>query len=406
MKNFLLDLASIDLINVTQLVCVSSSNSCARHSLPLSSQAVTPSQIVPYDAYESFTENFDLSILASDNPYSSTNFGSSTNTALPTITTTPPPAADLLPTTMPIKIENSQQWDSYNNHAYSNQLQVTVPQYGSNGMYSYPSPQSTNSSMSYENQFSVFPPSPTPSIGSGDYQQSSTYGMHYNFKQEPSSGSLLPPSPPESNGATSPSAQFYMDQVKVEPQDYPMVDNSVPLEDCVDIEEYFRGIRPESMFRPIESAPSVELGATDSKDHVLLRECLQDTSFQRRHNLKPVALESLFGGWESRGDIEPVISLAIEQARRDVEDTCATLNISPGKNILKNPINRELRDRFYITGRNHLERKGIGSNIITDSAFVEDGFITVEWLSLYVCLRIYLCLAHFFVFATEFPTLL
>lgn len=378
MKNFLLDLASIDLINVTQLVCVPSIN-----SLPLSLQAVTPSQIVPYDAYENFTDNFDLSILASDNPYSSTNFGSAptpaTNTTLPTITTTPPPAADLLPTT--IKMENSQLWDSYNNHAFSNQLQVTVPQYGSNGMYSYPSPQSTNSSMSYENQFSVFPPSPTPSIGSGDYQQSAAYGMQYNFKQESNSGSLLlPPSPPESNGAPSPSAQFYMDQVKVEPQEYPMVDHSMPLEDCVDIEEYFRGIRPESMFRPIESAPSVELGVSDSKDHVLLRECLQDTSFQRRHNLKPVALESLFGGWESRGDIEPVISLAIEQARRDVEDTCATLNISPGKNSIKNSITREERTVLY----DHLERKGVGSEIITDSAFVENGFVTVEWLSLYV----------------------
>lgn len=145
---------------------------------------------------------------------------------------------------------------------------------------------------------------------------------------------MLPPSPPESNGAPSPSGQFYVDQIKVEPQDYQqMVDNSVPLEDCVDIEEYFLGIRTESMFRPIESAPTVE-GTNDSKDHQLLRECLQDTTFQRRHNLKPVALESLFGGWESRGDIPGltgVISLAIEQARRDVEDTCATLNISPGE---------------------------------------------------------------------------
>lgn len=226
-----------------------------------------------------------------------------------------------------------ENWESssYNSNAFCNQLQVKVPQYG-NGMYSYPSPQSTNSSMSYENQFSVFPPSPTPSINSGEFNHS---GYGCNFKQEPVSGNLLlPPSPPDSNGAPSPSAQFYMDQVKVEPQDYQqMVDNSVPLEDCVDIEEYFRGIRPESMFRPIDSAPSVD--GVDSKDHQLLRECLQDTSFQRRHNLKPVALESLFGGWESRGDIEPVISLAIEQARRDVEETCATLNISPGEKIFE-----------------------------------------------------------------------
>lgn len=107
-----------------------------------------------------------------------------------------------------------------------------------------------------------------------------------------------------------------------------MGENSVPLEDCVDIEEYFKNIRPDTMFRPIESAPTVD---GSSKDHQLLRECLQDTSFQRKNNLRPVALESLLGGWDARGDIEPVISLALEQARRDVEDTCTTLNISPGK---------------------------------------------------------------------------
>lgn len=336
---------------MTQLVCVPSIIT----DPPLSPlQAVTPPQIVPYDAYDNFSENFDLSILAQDNPYSATSFGSPATTVptttLPIITTTPPthesyvdPSKLMMPT---IKVENTH-WDSaYNPSAFSNQLQVTVPQYGghnnnnnnNSSMYSYPSPQSTNSSMSYENQFSVFPPSPTPSINGGEYNQSAYAGnMGQYFKQE--SNLLLPPSPPDSNGAPSPSAQFYMDPIKMEPLDYPqpqqLVDNAVPLEDCVDIEEYFRGIRPESMFRPIDSAPSVEgasaEGANDSKDHQLLREYLQDTSFQRRHNLKPVALESLFGGWESRGDIEPVISLAIEQARRDVEDTCATLNISPGK---------------------------------------------------------------------------
>lgn len=313
-----------------------------------------------------------MSILVSDNPYSATSFGSppaattvpnvanNTTTTLPIITTTPPatvayadPSKLLMPS---IKLENTHWESSYDQNttsAFSNQLQVTVPQYGGGGMYSYPSPQSTNSSMSYENQLSVFPPSPTPSSNSGDFNHSTYLGSNSNsychFKQEPNL--LLPPSPPDSNGAPSPSAQFYMDQIKMEPLDYQpqhqqqqqqqpqphqLVDNSVPLEDCVDIEEYFRGIRPESLFRPIDSAPSVEEGATasganDSKDHQLLREYLQDTSFQRKHNLKPVALESLFGGWESRGDIEPVISLAIEQARRDVEDTCAALNISPGK---------------------------------------------------------------------------
>lgn len=68
------------------------------------------------------------------------------------------------------------------------------------------------------------------------------------------------------------------------------------------------------------------------KDHQLLREYLQDTTFQRKHNLKPLALESLFvGDWSARDDIEPVISLALDHARKDVQTTCAALKISPSK---------------------------------------------------------------------------
>lgn len=72
----------------------------------------------------------------------------------------------------------------------------------------------------------------------------------------------------------------------------------------------------------------------DTKDHQLLREYLQDTTFQRKHNLKPLALESLFvGDWGVRDDIEPVISLALDHARRDVRSTCALLNISAGESF-------------------------------------------------------------------------
>lgn len=313
---------------------------------------------MPYDAYDNFSENFDLSILASENPYSATNFASvSATTTLPMITTTPPTdsfddPSKLMPS---IKMENisSPQWDSYGmtNNSFANQLHVNVPQYGGNSSIfnSYPSPQSSNSSMSYENQFSAFPPSPTPTIN--DFNKATMApSTPMQFKQEFSCNLLLPPSPPDSNGAPSPSSQLmYMDPIKMEPLDYQpqqqIAENSVPLEDCVDIEEYFRGLRSESVFRPIESAmTSVEAATSgDAKDHQLLREYLQDTSFQRRHNLKPVPLESLFGGWESRGDIEPVISLAMEQARRDVEDTCAALNISPGKRSFKLTKSRQMQ---------------------------------------------------------------
>lgn len=83
------------------------------------------------------------------------------------------------------------------------------------------------------------------------------------------------------------------------------------------------------------------------KDHQLLREALKDTSFQKKFNIKPFD----FGFLESdikmeepeqndllrtcneqiaRENIEPVLNLAMEQMRQDVDNTCATLGISTG----------------------------------------------------------------------------
>ncbi|XP_065158566.1 DNA-binding protein D-ETS-4 isoform X2 [Atheta coriaria] len=77
------------------------------------------------------------------------------------------------------------------------------------------------------------------------------------------------------------------------------------------------------------------------KDHQLLREVLRDTSFQRKHNIKPLD----FPNFEldikmeqktddeyvelARENIEPVLNMAIEQMRKDVSKTCSALSISP-----------------------------------------------------------------------------
>ncbi|XP_055694643.1 DNA-binding protein D-ETS-4 [Lutzomyia longipalpis] len=134
----------------------------------------------------------------------------------------------------------------------------------------------------------VFSPSPSPVTEKSQ------------IKQELS---LLPPSPPDSYGVPSPFC------VKAEPVES-------DTEACIDLDSLLQ--------KSLE-----DFDIPKKKDHMLLRECLQDTTFQKKHNLKPLALESLLGGWSTRGDIEPVISLALEHARRDVEATCATLNISP-----------------------------------------------------------------------------
>ena len=88
--------------------------------------------------------------------------------------------------------------------------------------------------------------------------------------------------------------------------------------------------------------------STDSKsDHQLLREVLRDTSFQRKYNLRPLDLGAIGTGFvaeeigtvepgECVGDlareqIEPVLSLAIQQLQKDFDNTCVALGIHPGK---------------------------------------------------------------------------
>lgn len=88
-----------------------------------------------------------------------------------------------------------------------------------------------------------------------------------------------------------------------------------------------------------------------TQDHKLLRQVLRDTSFQKKFNLKPIdfglgtgfvgnsikmeepdvqEMEEITNEELTRETIEPVLSLAIEQMRRDVDNTCSTLGISQG----------------------------------------------------------------------------
>ncbi|KYN20487.1 DNA-binding protein D-ETS-4 [Trachymyrmex cornetzi] len=76
-------------------------------------------------------------------------------------------------------------------------------------------------------------------------------------------------------------------------------------------------------------------------DHQLLREVLRDTSFQRKYNLRPVDLGGVGTGFvedmetgECVGDLareqlEPVLSLAIQQLQKDFDNTCVALGIHP-----------------------------------------------------------------------------
>lgn len=210
-----------------------------------------------------------------------------------------------------------------------------------------------------QDQFvTIFPPSPSPSI-----EYSNNHHLNQlKIKQEHTTSTtptnafgLYPPSPPDSNGAPSPIGHLMIGDIKTEPYE-------IGPEPCLDLSTFFgnqfvgdlettAASSSEHSSTPISlltssisytSAPmsTIDVQQQHRKDHQLLREYLQDTTFQRKHNLKPLALESLFIGdaWGARNDIEPVISLALEHARKDINDTCLALNISAGKFLYQIPL--------------------------------------------------------------------
>lgn len=249
----------------------------------------------PPDQYSAYADNFDLSLLPQESA--------------------PAP----IPTTVfqynapQIKVECA--WESQTQHQQqsyptsssssisrsSHQL-IPPPAYPHSA---YPSPQSSPLQSefaaygfgrlggSYDSLNSLS--SPSPSLEAASIKQE----LH-----------ILPPSPPESNCETPSPRSACGESIKAEPFD-------ADIESLIDLNSLLQ----QQSLQP------------DTKpDHQLLRECLEDTSFQKRHNLKPLALESFIGGLaEVRGDFEPVISLALEHAKREADAICAELQISQGE---------------------------------------------------------------------------
>ncbi|CAH2091660.1 unnamed protein product [Euphydryas editha] len=110
-------------------------------------------------------------------------------------------------------------------------------------------------------------------------------------------------------------------------------------EEYIDIEELLKEnqILQESVQQSYIT-PKIEV--EEPRDHILLRSALEDTSFQKRLNLRPIPLElGSVKMEESNGgaadealvapDIDRVLTMAIEQSKRDVDNTCTVLGISP-----------------------------------------------------------------------------
>lgn len=187
----------------------------------------------------------------------------------------------------------------------------------------------TNSTATTDSFFTIFPPSPTPSHDSiatppscGPYDYYGTAHIKKEFCS--SSNSLFPPSPPDSHASLSPRST-----IRCGSDNYYIKGEQT---DSFDIDSFF-GSSPQNqqLLQQQHQHHQQQQHDQQQQDHQLLREFLQDTTFQRKHNLRPLALETLLmGGWDNGDDIGPVISLALEHARKDVQRTCEALRISPG----------------------------------------------------------------------------
>ncbi|XP_055854214.1 DNA-binding protein D-ETS-4 isoform X2 [Episyrphus balteatus] len=334
------------------------------------------------DTYHAYADNFDLSLLPNEtelplspqSEYSTSSSSSSTSSSstsellLPSSTEVSPytqssqtsssatnnVSLEYIPTTIyhdqtvtQIKIE--KPWSDENlsssttlNHTNSILLEQLQHHYKF-----YPSPQPSPDHFHHHQQLnnngppatvnaSIYPPSPCPSIDAKSPYSSSQ--LHHQIKQELH---ILPPSPPESS-CGAPSPHSFAD-IKQEPDEAFIDINSL-------LEKSLSSMRQETTTNhnnttPNDSKPHIvshhhqnqhhlqhqltqHQQQSSSQDNQLLREYLEDTTFQKKHNLKPLALETLIGGLGVRGDIEPVISLALEHAKREAEATCNKLQIS------------------------------------------------------------------------------
>lgn len=309
------------------------------------------------DTYAEYANSFDLSLLPMDESeidliselqHQQTAFSSSVTqsthnlmnsggNSMFTVSSTPPLSPEYIPrpvyeppnTPFAIKTEH---WPTHHNTIVPKVIVDESPP--SNGQFKSHSP-------SEEQFLTIFPPSPAPSI---DFNNIKKEQLCFNTAY-----GLYPPSPPDSNGAPSPIGYHFAD-IKTEPFDIGCNETSINLTSFLPntFDLATNTLTPSSslydsttvLLQQQQTAthsvcPTLALtppSLDTRKDHQLLREYLQDTTFQKKHNLKPLALESLFvGDWGARGDIEPVISLALEHARKDVQQTCVTLNISAGK---------------------------------------------------------------------------
>lgn len=269
--------------------------------------------------YDDYADNFDLSLLSVDNAISSS-----------------------------VGLEQQQQQQQ---HSHDTQTRHSINAYDSieqtwynSGSNSSSTPLSPPKTITNRNDFipTVFPPSPTPSIECTAAPALSSPSTGFTvIKSEPqtySSHTLYPPSPPDSNGAPSPVGYHHYDHYSVKSMcSEPSIDASFfqcstsPASSTMStasssIDSIYGCYSNESLLMrgTMETIYAMQQtnGIEASNKNQLIDDYLQDLCEQKKLRS---TLDAIFGD-----DIEPVLSLAMEQARKDVEQTCMTLNISSG----------------------------------------------------------------------------
>ncbi|KAJ8932361.1 hypothetical protein NQ314_014728 [Rhamnusium bicolor] len=178
----------------------------------------------------------------------------------------------------------------------------------------------------------------------------------FKIKEE----NYLLPTSPASYSSASPEHQLNLQRDNTDVLD--LLDNTVlekqiKQESTVDFSNILQGFQDTDTLRQLLEEdlkkPETQTVPEKPKDHQLLREVLRDTSFQKKFNIRPIDfgfisndikmeepesgqsdLMSTCNEQIARENIEPVLNLAIEQMRKDVDSTCATLGISAGEFII------------------------------------------------------------------------
>ncbi|XP_066145230.1 DNA-binding protein D-ETS-4 isoform X1 [Euwallacea fornicatus] len=339
-------------------------------------QTVPSAGFTPPCDYSIFAENFDLSLLpGGDQPLSPSQLFQTDKQTQPKIFTTFYPSSpgsqasdsEFQPDFQALLGDNKKYLSPHS------PIHLEVPQPSSLGNSGSLSPYSPSSQglLSPNDQFvnyreqTFYPSSPEYSLytasPSSVYSKSpceETYLRPGFIKKEALSGAASPlpclspfgikeenflPNLNDNSSPVSPAASNYSSISSPEQK-------KIKQESTVDFSEILGDLQNTETLRGLLSQKSTQVVPEPSKDHQLLRQFLRDTSFQRKFNIHPIDFNFVNGDIKmeepstpedgadlmmgcdeqiSRESIEPVLNLAIEQMRKDVDDTCSVLGISP-----------------------------------------------------------------------------